>query len=119
MICSTMRYTSKPNGRYVQTPADTWRMNTPRTSSLWLAASASACVFFCLMMQRPPRSTLFPYTTLFRSVELGGALEREVDRLGRARGPDDLLRRGADERTHLLARQLDGLLCLPAEDVVA
>src|SRR5215213_2669210 len=25
------------------------------------------CVFFCLMIRRPPRSTLFPYTTLFRS----------------------------------------------------
>src|SRR3712207_7983549 len=25
-------------------------------------------VFFCLMMLRPPRSTLFPYTTLFRSL---------------------------------------------------
>src|ERR1051326_6920683 len=24
--------------------------------------------FFCLMIRRPPRSTLFPYTTLFRSV---------------------------------------------------
>src|SRR5215475_15797540 len=23
--------------------------------------------FFCLMIRRPPRSTLFPYTTLFRS----------------------------------------------------
>src|SRR2546429_6383229 len=29
------------------------------------------CVFFFfLMIRRPPRSTLFPYTTLFRSVEL-------------------------------------------------
>src|SRR3712207_8448512 len=27
--------------------------------------------FFCLMIRRPPRSTLFPYTTLFRS--RGGA----------------------------------------------
>src|SRR2546430_11737105 len=26
------------------------------------------------MIRRPPRSTLFPYTTLFRSVELDGAL---------------------------------------------
>src|ERR1039457_7495256 len=28
------------------------------------------CLFFCffLMIRRPPRSTLFPYTTLFRSV---------------------------------------------------
>src|SRR3712207_9294390 len=26
------------------------------------------CCFFFLMIRRPPRSTLFPYTTLFRSV---------------------------------------------------
>src|SRR5229473_4207777 len=26
-----------------------------------------ACFFFFLMIRRPPRSTLFPYTTLFRS----------------------------------------------------
>src|SRR3712207_8031558 len=25
-------------------------------------------IFFFLMMRRPPRSTLFPYTTLFRSI---------------------------------------------------
>src|SRR2546430_10877977 len=35
--------------------------------------------FFFLMIRRPPRSTLFPYTTLFRSV--GRARQR-----GRARG---------------------------------
>src|SRR5260221_738051 len=28
-------------------------------------------LFFFLMIRRPPRSTLFPYTTLFRSAELG------------------------------------------------
>ena len=27
-------------------------------------------LFFFLMIRRPPRSTLFPYTTLFRSVSL-------------------------------------------------
>src|SRR5690606_41615409 len=27
-------------------------------------------VFFCLMLPRPPRSTLFPYTTLFRSRDI-------------------------------------------------
>src|SRR5476649_1436009 len=35
--------------------------------------------FFFLMIRRPPRSTLFPYTTLFRSRELeksGGFLNR-------------------------------------------
>src|SRR2546422_5896848 len=28
-------------------------------------------LIFFLMIRRPPRSTLFPYTTLFRSVHLG------------------------------------------------
>src|SRR2546430_12177536 len=31
--------------------------------------------FFFLMIRRPPRSTLFPYTTLFRSLELGIGVE--------------------------------------------
>src|SRR2546422_3379432 len=30
--------------------------------------------FFFLMIRRPPRSTLFPYTTLFRSMFLSAAL---------------------------------------------
>src|SRR2546425_5346644 len=47
--------------------------------------------FFFLMIRRPPRSTLFPYTTLFRSPEdlftqVEAALERgkqhEPDRIG-------------------------------------
>src|SRR2546422_5579956 len=29
------------------------------------------CFFFFLMIRRPPRSTLFPYTTLFRSAVVG------------------------------------------------
>src|SRR3712207_7499380 len=33
-----------------------------------------AVVFFFLMIRRPPRSTLFPYTTLFRSERDGGAV---------------------------------------------
>src|SRR5688572_32141273 len=28
----------------------------------------TSCFFFFLMIRRPPRSTLFPYTTLFRSL---------------------------------------------------
>src|SRR5215213_10400476 len=34
---------------------------------LFLFACASVCFFFFLMIRRPPRSTLFPYTTLFRT----------------------------------------------------
>src|SRR5258705_5257579 len=33
--------------------------------NLWINCSES---FFFLMIRRPPRSTLFPYTTLFRSI---------------------------------------------------
>src|SRR3712207_9481938 len=35
------------------------------------------------MIRRPPRSTLFPYTTLFRSLD--GAVARELLRLGDGR----------------------------------
>src|SRR3712207_9110817 len=38
--------------------------------------------FFFLMIRRPPRSTLFPYTTLFRSVRSGA---REDARRSRSR----------------------------------
>src|SRR2546430_7623613 len=36
--------------------------------------------FFFLMIRRPPRSTLFPYTTLFRSVSPGRAIRRAIAR---------------------------------------
>src|SRR2546422_10398117 len=43
--------------------------NTDLCSVLvYLALSFSFLFFFFLMIRRPPRSTLFPYTTLFRSV---------------------------------------------------
>src|SRR5947207_16014802 len=40
------------------------------------------CSFFFLMLRLPPRSTLFPYTTLFRSVILISiARKRAIDTL--------------------------------------
>src|SRR2546428_3493133 len=36
--------------------------------------------FFFLMIRRPPRSTLFPYTTLFRSFVLPGMLHMSIHR---------------------------------------
>src|SRR2546425_8178161 len=36
------------------------------------------CVFFFLMIRRPPRSTLFPYTTLFRSTSWDVAAKKNV-----------------------------------------
>src|SRR5256885_9151377 len=35
-------------------------------------------IFFFLMIRRPPRSTLFPYTTLFRSVARNAWFEEEA-----------------------------------------
>src|SRR2546428_9868529 len=49
---------------------------------LFLLGKQSTCIsvyllFFFLMIRRPPRSTLFPYTTLFRSVgEVENARQR-------------------------------------------
>src|SRR2546430_11656179 len=52
------------------------------------------------MIRRPPRSTLFPYTTLFRSHERRG-FERALEGFGFRAGPDveplDFFAVGADE----------------------
>src|SRR2546428_6086272 len=42
--------------------------------------------FFFLMIRRPPRSTLFPYTTLFRSVIILMEILRSIPELSRLRG---------------------------------
>src|SRR5690349_23587678 len=47
----------------------------------------SVVFFFFLMMRRPPASTLFPYTTLFRSVLLRGDGDRRVVPRSRRKGP--------------------------------
>jgi len=38
---------------------------------MYVVCDVEFFVFFFLMIRRPPRSTLFPYTTLFRSVGFG------------------------------------------------
>ena len=53
--------------------------------------------FFFLMIRRPPRSTLFPYTTLFRSVLTG-----ELQRIGP----------WAERRGGALARRVSAMLRL-------
>src|ERR1035441_10930783 len=44
--------------------------------------SRETLFFFFLMIRRPPRSTLFPYTTLFRSGTLAGTLDAASCQLG-------------------------------------
>src|SRR3970282_2708951 len=61
--------------------------------------------FFFLMIRRPPRSTLFPYTTLFRS------RSRRTPPLGRAsRGPARSRRTRSEEHTSELQSHHD-LVC--------
>src|SRR2546422_11272685 len=49
---------------------------------LHLAVLFFSFVFFFLMIRRPPRSTLFPYTTLFRSVAIDGKYALSWNNLG-------------------------------------
>src|SRR3712207_8040820 len=78
------------------------------------------------MIRRPPRSTLFPYTTLFRSVRLRGARRRRDQGLpiaavastawargalsaagpvGRRRAPGTACRRSEEHTSELQSRQ--------------
>src|SRR2546430_8594188 len=86
--------------------------------------------FFFLMIRRPPRSTLFPYTTLFRSedwqdagIQLENSACRQVEflRIGRGKsvlgsGPlakaaeEFLLRERSEEHTSELQSQ-SNLVC--------
>src|SRR2546427_7045128 len=56
------------------TPPSVSGRRISRTRSSWL------CFFFFLMIRRPPRSTLFPYTTLSRSRSQRHRLHRRVPR---------------------------------------
>src|SRR5215204_6937970 len=59
-----------------------------RCCGLWGFWLRFWCFFFFLMIRRPPRSTLFPYTTLFRSVAATPD--------GYGPGSDDLAMQAAD-----------------------
>src|SRR5437868_7865029 len=63
--------------------------------------------FFFLMIRRPPRSTLFPYTTLFRSVPLRSQSHR---RRRRAPIDEDRQLRRSEEHTSELQSRFD-LVC--------
>src|SRR3712207_8944612 len=76
--------------------------------------------FFFLMIRRPPRSTLFPYTTLFRSQQLLGLDLAELgERAPRRLVAPDLLR-GRGERVEAVdLRVLVGGLVAVDDDLVA
>src|ERR1044071_10052866 len=83
---------------------------------LSLVLCLSFFFFFFLMIRRPPRSTLFPYTTFFRSCMSNLAeMAAQMKRAGGAfevRGADDL----AERWVELLA---DRDLCIRAGKLAA
>src|SRR2546429_5796735 len=70
--------------------------------------------FFFLMIRRPPRSTLFPYTTLFRSVLPGQSLAHArrlcPQAVIRTRDLDTYAQRRSEEHTSELQARLQ-LVC--------
>src|SRR5205814_9151333 len=72
-------------------------------------------IFFFLIIRRPPRSTLFPYTTLFRSEELARAVvSRLLESVTHATqlrlAPDHRRRERSEEHTSEL-QSLRHLVC--------
>src|SRR5438876_8187199 len=68
------------------------------------------------MLPRPPRSTLFPYTTLFRSLGLGGRFYEAVA-LGRLVGIGLMwLGRGDQGRSRQTRQRADGHVGVPVAD---
>src|SRR2546430_6936785 len=65
------------------------------------------------MIRRPPRSTLFPYTTLFRSLRGAGDQPGDVDELDRGRndllGPGDRQARSEEHTSELQSQS--NLVC--------
>src|SRR4029077_929123 len=77
----------------------------------------SPMFFFFVMIRRPPRSTLFPYTTLFRS-RAGAAIGHELVELGAVLGEAQALEE-FDELALLLFEPAQGLYAVFVEGAVA
>src|SRR6478752_8549797 len=73
-------------------------------------SSPFVSMFFFLMIRRPPRSTLFPYTTLFRSPDpppwsSAGTSSRRAPRTARSRRSEEHTSE-LQSRLHLVCRLL-------------
>src|SRR5258705_10943309 len=69
------------------------------------------CIFFFfLMLRRPPRSTLFPYTTLFRSRYKDGGFRQLVEQMVREETPAHLT-------AYIIWKSTDGMRVFEAAHV--
>src|SRR5690606_41650971 len=79
------------------------------------SALSSVLFFFFLMIRRPPRSTLFPYTTLFRSDRRNYAATSHIGKTGVERTYEDVLHGRVGYRQQVVNAQ-GRVLLDPAED---
>src|SRR5438094_727383 len=83
LVCRLLLEKKKKNTQYISKLIDNINFTLQRPTSvislpyctielliLTLILFPFTFLFFFLMIRRPPRSTLFPYTTLFRSILL-------------------------------------------------
>src|ERR1043166_10000255 len=85
-MCRTTVASNRPSGpSTIGCSNALWRTHAPMhrypLSVRTPPSSSTLLVSFFLMIRRPPRSTLFPYTTLFRSPLLQHDVERRVGRI--------------------------------------
>src|SRR2546429_5566994 len=85
------------------------RCRNLRFGGLSILAGVTARHFFFLMIRRPPRSTLFPYTTLFRSYWTGTGRSRPICR-SISRTTSGVARARSEEHTSELQSRLH-LVC--------
>src|SRR5437588_10742997 len=78
--------------------------------SLHFSHSPQYLFFFFLMIRRPPRSTLFPYTTLFRSTAEHDRPRDQCHHDRQADGPAELRDGRSEEHTSELQSHSD-LVC--------
>src|SRR5215813_7032251 len=83
-------------------------MAYPASTTLSCSPASACSFFFFLMIRRPPRSTLFPYTTLFRSASerLDATSPRARGRGTRCCGRSEEHTSELQSRPHLVCRLL-------------
>src|SRR3989449_11655859 len=69
--------------RFVHSPVYPLTLTAVTVTLVYFCSDQLDCFFFFLMIRRPPRSTLFPYTTLFRSSIVNIGSLASISALGR------------------------------------
>src|SRR5207253_8880476 len=80
------------------------RLDTQSLACISMCTYTFFFFFFFLMLRRPPRSTLFPYTTLFRSLTFGGFARALREPFVRSKSSGDESVRSEEHTSELQSR---------------